>query len=98
LRLVQLIRFLGVKLTHIGLNFRFDISVIFTANYFFSRRGRPDNSDVFLVIDFVNLKIKSTQSFRCAHSDRVYVHIFIWMNARTYICITIFKKVVTSLI
>jgi hypothetical protein len=33
------------------------------------------NSDVLLVIDFVNLKIKSTQSFGCAHRVRcAYVH------------------------
>jgi hypothetical protein len=35
------------------------------------------HSDVFLVIDFVNLKIKSAQSFRDAHSDRVRVRVFI---------------------
>jgi hypothetical protein len=28
------------------------------------------NSDVLLVIDFVNLKIKPTQSFGCAHRVR----------------------------
>jgi hypothetical protein len=26
------------------------------------------------MIDFVNLKIKSVQSFRCAHKNRIYVH------------------------
>jgi hypothetical protein len=34
--LVQPVRFLVVKLIYSDLNFRFDISVIFMANYFFS--------------------------------------------------------------
>jgi hypothetical protein len=38
--LAQLVRFLVVELTHIDLNFKFDMSVIFTANYFFSSRRR----------------------------------------------------------
>jgi hypothetical protein len=37
----------------------------------------PINSNTFLVTDFVNLKIKLAQSFRCAHRDRVYMRIFI---------------------
>jgi hypothetical protein len=45
------------------------------------------DSEIFLVIDFVNLKIKSTQFFKDDHRDRVYVHIFIRVN--TYICINI---------
>jgi hypothetical protein len=36
--LVQLIIFLLVELTYSGSNFRFDMSVIFTANYSFSGR------------------------------------------------------------
>jgi hypothetical protein len=38
--LVQLIRFLVVKITHSCLNPRFDMSAIFTTNYFFSGRRR----------------------------------------------------------
>jgi hypothetical protein len=34
--LVQLVRFLVVKLTHLDLNYRFDMSVVFTTNYSFS--------------------------------------------------------------
>jgi hypothetical protein len=34
----QLIRFIMLKLTHPGSNSRFDICVVFTTNYFFSRR------------------------------------------------------------
>jgi hypothetical protein len=40
----------------------------------------PVNSDVLLMTDFVNLKIKLAQSFRCAHRDRLYVYIFIRMS------------------
>jgi hypothetical protein len=35
-RLVQLVRFLVVELNYTGSNPKFDMSVIFTANYFFS--------------------------------------------------------------
>jgi hypothetical protein len=31
------------------------------------------DSEALLVIDFVNLKIKSAQSFEGAHKDRIYV-------------------------
>jgi hypothetical protein len=48
--LAQLVRFLLVELTYPGSNSRFDMCVVFTVNYFFSK--------VFLVTDFVNLKIK----------------------------------------
>jgi hypothetical protein len=53
------------------------------------------DSETLFVINFVNLKIKPTQSFRGAHRDRVCVCIFIGVSARTCmsICIyTIFLK------
>jgi hypothetical protein len=37
----------------------------------------PINSETLLVIDFVNLKIKSAQSFGGAHMGRVYVRVSI---------------------
>jgi hypothetical protein len=40
----------------------------------------PVDSDMLLVTDFVNLKIKPTQSFGDVHRDRMYVHIFIGVN------------------
>jgi hypothetical protein len=52
----------------------------------------PVDSEMFLVTDFVNLKIKSAQSFRDAHRDRMCVHVF---SAHTHINIyiyTIFLK------
>jgi hypothetical protein len=33
----------------------------------------PVKSDVLLVTDFVNLKIKSTQSFKNVYGDRIYI-------------------------
>jgi hypothetical protein len=49
--------------------------------------------DALLMTDFMNLKIKTAQSFRGTHSSRVCV--FIGMSARTYISIcvcTVFQK------
>jgi hypothetical protein len=64
----QLIRFLVVKLIHTDLNLRFDMSVIFITNYSF-----PINSETFLMINFVNLKIKPTQSFERVHKDMMCI-------------------------
>jgi hypothetical protein len=55
----------------------------------------PINSDSLLMTDFVNLKIKPTQSFRVVHKGRVYVRIFIWVSTHTCmsICVcTVFLK------
>jgi hypothetical protein len=55
----------------------------------------PVNSETLLLTDFVNLKIKPTQFFRCAHKNRVCVHVFIEVSARMCmsICIcTVFLK------
>jgi hypothetical protein len=43
---------------------------------------------MLLVSDFVNLKIKSTQSFRDAHRDRMYVHVFIEVSV--HMCISMY--------
>jgi hypothetical protein len=57
----------------------------------------PVNSEVFLVIDFVNLKIKPTQSFRYVHRGRMYVYMFIGVSARMCmsicVCIIFLKNV-----
>jgi hypothetical protein len=50
--LAQLVKFLVVELTHLDLNPRIDMSVIFMTNYFFCGRRRPQT---LLVTDFVNL-------------------------------------------
>jgi hypothetical protein len=36
----------------------------------------PFDSDTLLVNDFMNLNIKSAQSFGCAHVGRMCMHIF----------------------
>jgi hypothetical protein len=58
------------------------------------------DSETFLVTDFVNLKIKSTQPFEVTHRDRVYVRMFI-VSARIYMSIdvcTVFLKNIYSTI
>jgi hypothetical protein len=47
-----------------------------------------DSSKMFLITDFVNLKIKLAQSFGYAHRGRIYVHIFIEINI--YTCMSIY--------
>jgi hypothetical protein len=54
------------------------------------------DSDTLLVTDFVNLKIKSAQSFGCAHRGRLCVCVFIGVSAHMcmsiYICTVFLKK------
>jgi hypothetical protein len=40
--------------------------------------------------DFMNLKIKPAQSFKCAHRGRVCVRVFIEVSARTCMSIYIY--------
>jgi hypothetical protein len=59
------------------------------------RGGVPIDSEMFLMIDFVNLKIKSVQSFRDAHRGRmsVCVHKGGRLYVKEYLCLyCIFKK------
>jgi hypothetical protein len=71
-----------VKLIYPDLNLRF---VVFMTDYF-SVKCNID-SDVFLVTEFVNLKIKSAQSFKYVHKNKVCVRVFIELNNHTYISI-----------
>jgi hypothetical protein len=54
------------------------------------------DSKTLLVTDFVNLKIKSAQSFGCAHRGRVCVRVFIGVSVHTcmsvYVYIAFLKK------
>jgi hypothetical protein len=56
----------------------------------------PVDSNTFLVTDFVNLKIKPTQFFRCAHRGRIYMCVFIELSVHTYmniyVCSVFLKK------
>jgi hypothetical protein len=67
-----------VELIYSDSNSRFDMSIIFTTNYFFSVTDDvPVDNETFLMTDFVNLKIKLAQSFGRDHMDRVYIRVFI---------------------
>jgi hypothetical protein len=46
------------------------------------------DNDTLLVTDFVNLKIKSAQSFGCAHRGRLCVCVFIGVSA--HMCMSIY--------
>jgi hypothetical protein len=52
------------------------MSVAFTANYFFNGRRRPIDNESLFMTDFVNLKIKPTQSFKDAHRDIMCVCVY----------------------
>jgi hypothetical protein len=54
----------------------------------------PVDSETLLVTDFVNFKIKSAQSFECAHRDRVYVRVFIGVNSCRCMSTMFLKKIV----
>jgi hypothetical protein len=55
------------------------------------------DSEVLLVTDFVNLKIKLAQSFGGAHRDRVCMCVLIGVSACTcmsiYVCTVFLKKI-----
>jgi hypothetical protein len=56
----------------------------------------PVDSETLLVTDFVNLKIKLAQYFRCTHRGGIYMHVFIGVNAHTCmsicVCIVFLKQ------
>jgi hypothetical protein len=43
------------------------------------------NNGMLLVTDFINIKIKSAQSFICVHSSRVCVYMLIVVSDHIYI-------------
>jgi hypothetical protein len=46
---------------------------------------------MFLMIDFINLKIKLGQFFKDAHRDRMYIRMFIGVSDHIYVY-TVLKK------
>jgi hypothetical protein len=46
----------------------------------------PVDSEMLLMIDFMNFRIKLAQSFRVTHKNRMRVYIFIEMSAHTEDC------------
>jgi hypothetical protein len=55
---------------------------------FLVRGDVPVDSKVLLVIDFVNFKIKSIQSFEGGRMDRMHVFIRVSAHTRISICIS----------
>jgi hypothetical protein len=88
--LVQLNRFIVVELTHPCSNLRFDINIIFTNNFSFNERCISVNNESFLITNFMNLKIKSTQFFKDDHMSRICVSVFIELRTHTYMNIYIY--------
>jgi hypothetical protein len=84
-----------VELIYLISNFRFDMCNIFMTNYFLMRCDVPIDNEILLVIKFLNLKIRSSQSFKIIHKSMVCVHVFIRISTHTYIKIygyTVFLK------
>jgi hypothetical protein len=81
------VKSLMVELVHSGSNLRVDMSIVFTVNYFFMGDDVSVYNDALLVTNFVNLKIKTVQSFRYAHKSKICVRVFIGVSARTCIII-----------
>jgi hypothetical protein len=59
-----------------------DVSMV---NYFLVGGDVLIDNNTFLVINFVNLKIKSAQSFKDANRDMMYVRMFIMVSDHTCI-------------
>jgi hypothetical protein len=64
-----------------GLNPRFGVSVVYLCLIILLVVGGVTVTARRSLTDFVNLKIKPTQSFECAHRGRVRVCIFIGVSA-----------------
>jgi hypothetical protein len=70
--LVQLVRSLVAELNYLDL-----ICVLYLRLIIFLIGDDVSiNSEIFLMTDFMNLKIKSTQSFKCAHKNRMYICVY----------------------
>jgi hypothetical protein len=78
-----------VKLIHLCLNSKFDMSVVFTVNYFFSGRRRPRRQRDALGDRFRESQDQTGSVFECAHSSMVCVHVFIRVNTSTCMSICI---------
>jgi hypothetical protein len=93
--LAQVVRFLVVKLNHqiqiLDLTYVLYLWLII----FLVGGDIPVDNDELLVTDFVNLKIKPTQSFGGTHKYKMCVCVYM-MSARTcmqiYVCTVFFKN------
>jgi hypothetical protein len=85
-----MVSFFVVESIHPCLNYRFDICIIYLQLIILSVVYDVSiDSDAFLMTDFVNLKIKSAQSFKDTHRGKVCVHIFI-ERVLIYISVSIY--------
>jgi hypothetical protein len=53
------------------------------------------DSETFLVTDFMNIKIKPTQSFGDAHSDSMCMRVFIGVSTHTCMSIYVYTVFLT---
>jgi hypothetical protein len=88
--LTQLGRFLVAELANSGLNYRFDMDVVFTTNNLLVVVDVPVDREMLLMTNFMNLKIKLTQSFNSIYRGRMYVcvhkvSVHIYMSIYIYI-------------
>jgi hypothetical protein len=71
--------------------------VIFIDNYFLVGVDIFVDNKMFLVIDFINLKIKSAQSLKDAHNNRVcmYVYMSECYYVYKYLCLyCVYQKII----
>jgi hypothetical protein len=92
LGLAQVVSFLVVKPTYPDSNPRFDVCIIYLRLIIFSvvddvPVDTSSSTARRLLIDFMNLKIKSIQSFKDVHRDMMCVCVFIGVSA--HICMSI---------
>jgi hypothetical protein len=55
------------------------LCVLFMANFFSLGGDVPIDTEALFMTDFLNLKIKPSQSFECAHRSMVQQDCYIWM-------------------
>jgi hypothetical protein len=74
-----------VKLTQLSSNLIFDMGIVFMINFLLVKDDVFIDSKVLLVTDFVNLKIKLTQSFEGVSKKKIKVKAQLLVN-RLLIC------------
>jgi hypothetical protein len=52
------------------------MSIVFIINYFLMRGDVPIDNEMFLMTDFVNLKIKLTHFFKSTYRKSVHTYIY----------------------
>jgi hypothetical protein len=92
LGLTQIVSFLVVKSNYSGSNPRFDMCITYLRLIILSvvddvPVDTSSSTARRLLIDFMNIKIKSIQSFRDVYRGRMYVRVFIGVSA--HICMNI---------